>query len=100
MSLQVHPWRLEDSGPQRAQEVAAQLEAEVTARQALLEANGLPLKPQVLKKVRKQLTDLAGVIDVWWQGVRQDAYLPSDNSEKSHMSRLKRLQGIRYGVRR
>jgi hypothetical protein len=32
----------------------------------------LPLKEKVLAKVRKQLADLAAVIDVWWQGVRQD----------------------------
>ena len=72
MSLQVHPWRLEDSTPQSAQEVEAQLEAEVTALQVLIEANGLPLKQKVLDKARKQLADLAAVIDVWWQGVRQD----------------------------
>jgi len=74
MSLQVHPWRLEDSTPQSAQEVEAQLEAEVTALQVLIEANGLPLKQKVLDKARKQLADLAAVIDVWWQGVRQDAH--------------------------
>jgi Family of unknown function (DUF6399) len=54
--------------------VAAQLEAEVTALQVLIEANGLPLKQKVLDKARKQLADLAAVIDVWWQGVRQDAH--------------------------
>jgi hypothetical protein len=74
ISLQVHPWRLEDSTPQSAQEVEAQLEAEVTALQVLIEANGLPLKQKVLDKARKQLADLAAVIDVWWQGVRQDAH--------------------------
>ena len=74
MSLQMHPWRLEDSTPQSAQEVEAQLEAEVTALQVLIEANGLPLKQKVLDKARKQLADLAAVIDVWWQGVRQDAH--------------------------
>ena len=52
----------------------AQLAAEVTALQALIETNGLPLKQKVLDKVRKQLADLAAVIDVWWQGVRQDVH--------------------------
>lgn len=74
ISLQVHPWRLEDSIPQSAQEVQARLAAEVTALQALIETNGLPLKQKVLDKARKQLADLAAVIDVWWQGVRQDAH--------------------------
>ena len=72
ISLQVHPWKVEDSSPQSAQEVEARLAAEVTALQALIETNGLPLKEKTLTKVRKQLADLAAVIDVWWQGVRQD----------------------------
>jgi hypothetical protein len=72
ISLQVHPWRLEDSTPQSAQEVQARLAAEVTALHALIETNGLPLKEKVLSNVRKQLADWAAVIDVWWQGVRQD----------------------------
>jgi hypothetical protein len=74
MSLQVHPWRLEDAIPQSAQEVEAKLAAEVAALQELLEANGLPLKKQVLDKVQKQLASLAAVIDVWWQTVRQDLH--------------------------
>jgi hypothetical protein len=72
MSLQVHPWRVKDSTPQDAQEVEAQLRAEVAALQELLETNGLPVKKTVLDKVRRQLAGLAEVIDVWWQGVRQD----------------------------
>jgi len=76
IALQVHPWRVEDSTPQSAQEVEAHLGAEVTALQALMEANGLPVKEKVLDKVRKQLTDLAAVIDLWWQGVRQDVHNP------------------------
>ena len=57
IALQVHPWRVEDSTPQSAQEVEAQLGAEVTALQALMEANGLPVKEKGLDKVRKQLAD-------------------------------------------
>jgi hypothetical protein len=74
MSLQVHPWRVTDSAPQRAQEVQAQLADEVVALQALLEANGLAVKNKVLDKVRKQLVSLVAVIDVWWQTVRQDMH--------------------------
>jgi hypothetical protein len=72
MSMQVHPWRVADSTPQNAQEVEAQLAAEVAALQALLETHGLAVKKNVLEKVHRQLADLATVIDVWWQGVRQD----------------------------
>jgi len=72
MALSVHPWRLEDSTPQSAQEVQVQLDTEVAALQELLETHGLAVKKKVLDKVRKQLADLAAVIDVWWQTVRQD----------------------------
>ena len=74
MSLQVHPWRVKDSTPQSSQEVEAQLADEVTALQELLESNGLAVKQKVLDKVRKQLADLAAVIDVWRQTVRQDVH--------------------------
>ena len=74
MSLSVHPWRLEDSTPQSAQEAQAKLDAEVAALQELLETHGLAVKKKVLDKVRKQLADLAAVIDVWWQTVRQDMH--------------------------
>ncbi len=74
MSLPVHPWRVTDSASQSSQEVEALLAAEVAALQALLETNGLPVKKTVLDKVRKQLADLAAVIDVWWQEVRQDVW--------------------------
>ena len=72
MSMQVHPWRVAGSTPQTSQEVEAQLAAEVSAIQELLEANGLAVKKNVLDKVRKQLADLAAVIDIWWREVRQD----------------------------
>ena len=72
MSLQVHPWPVTASTPQSAQEVEAQLAAEVIALQELLETQGLPVKKAVLDKVRKQLAGLAAVIDLWWQEVRQD----------------------------
>jgi hypothetical protein len=71
MSLPVFPWRVTDSTPQTSQEVEAHLTAEVAAIQELLETNGLPVKQQVLGKVRQQLAGLAGVIDLWWQEVRQ-----------------------------
>jgi hypothetical protein len=72
MSLQVFPWRVTDSTPQTSQEVEVHLTAEVAAIQELLETNGLPVKQKVLGKVRQQLAGLAGVIDLWWQELRQD----------------------------
>ena len=72
ISLQVFPWRVTDSTPQTSQEVEVHLTAEVAAIPALLETNGLPVKQKVLGKVRQQLAGLAGVIDLWWQELRQD----------------------------
>ena len=74
IALQVHPWRVEDSTPQSAQEVEAQLAAEITALQALMETNGLPVKKKVLDKVRHQLAAVAAVLDLWWQEVRQEVH--------------------------
>jgi Family of unknown function (DUF6399) len=74
IALQGHPWRVEDSTPQSAQEVEAQLAAEITALQALMETNGLPVKKKVLDKVRHQLAAVAAVIDLWWQEVRQEVH--------------------------
>jgi hypothetical protein len=73
-ALQVHPWRVEDSTPQSAQEVEAQLAAESTALQALMETNGLPVQKKVLAKVRHQLAAVAAVVDLWWQEVRQEVH--------------------------
>jgi hypothetical protein len=73
-AFQGPPWRGEDSTPQSAQEVEAPLGAEVTARQALREANGLPVQEQGLEKVRTQRAAVAAVIDLWWPGVRQEVH--------------------------
>jgi hypothetical protein len=71
-SLHVFPWRVTDSTPQTSPEVEVRLTAEVAAIQALLETNGLPVQQQVLGTVRQQLAGWAGVIDLWWQELRQD----------------------------
>src|SRR5260370_390654 len=58
IALQVHPWRVEDSTPQSAQEVEAHLGAEATALQALMEVNGFPVKEKVLENGRTHLPAL------------------------------------------
>jgi predicted transcriptional regulator len=68
----MHPWRLVDSTRQTSKEVECQLHAEVQALETLLETNGLPVKKDILDKVRKQLAGLAALVDVWWQTVHQD----------------------------
>jgi hypothetical protein len=73
LSLIVHPWRVADSTPQSSQEVEQQLEAEIEAIETFMETTGLPVKKQVLDKVRKQFADLSALVDLWWQEVRQSA---------------------------
>ena len=68
----MHPWRLEDSTCQTSAEVEQQLHAEIEAIETLLETDGLPMKKDVLDKVRKQLAGISALVDLWWQTVRQD----------------------------
>jgi hypothetical protein len=72
LSQIIHPWSLVDSTPKTSQAVERQLQGELEAMEALLEANGLPMKPATLDKVRKQLAGVSALVDFWWQTVRQD----------------------------
>jgi hypothetical protein len=68
----LHPWRLADSTRQTSQEVEEQLGTELEAIETLLEANRLPIKKDILDKVRKQLAGISALVDFWWQTVHQD----------------------------
>jgi Family of unknown function (DUF6399)/Winged helix-turn-helix DNA-binding len=72
MSRVLHPWRLADSLRQTSPAVEEQLRAELKAIETLLETNGLPMKQDILDKVRKQLAGISALGDFWWQTVRQD----------------------------
>jgi hypothetical protein len=72
LSLIMHPWRLLGSTPQTSQEVEGQLQAEIAALETLVETHGVPLKKNALDKVRKQLSGVAALVDVWWQEVWHD----------------------------
>ena len=72
VSRLLHPWRLADSTRQTSKAVEDQLRAELEAIETFLETNGLPVKPNTLDKVRKQLVGLSALVDCWWQTVRQD----------------------------
>lgn len=72
LSLSMHPWRLLGSIPQTSHEVEDQLQAEVAALETLVETQGLPIKKNALDKVRKQLSGVAALVDVWWQEVWHD----------------------------
>jgi hypothetical protein len=72
LSLIMHPWRLLGSIPQTSQEVECQLQAAVAALETLVATQGLPLKKHTLDKVRKQLSGIAALVDLWWQAVWHD----------------------------
>jgi hypothetical protein len=72
LSCLLHPGRLVDSTPQTSKAVEEQLRVELEAIETLLETNGLPVKPNTLDKVRKQLAGVSALVDFWWQTVRQD----------------------------
>ena len=72
LSLTLHPFRLSDSTPQTADQVASRLHAVVEAIEALVRHQQLPARHPTMKKVRKQIPALAALVDCWWQGVRQD----------------------------
>lgn len=73
LSLIVHPWRVADSMPQGSQEVEQQLAAEIEAIETFMETTGLPVKKQMLEKVRKQFGDVSALVDLWWQEVHDSA---------------------------
>jgi hypothetical protein len=72
LSRLMHPWRLVDSPRQTSKEVEGQLHAELQALETWLETNGLPVKKDILDKVRKQLAGVSALVDLWWQTVRHD----------------------------
>jgi hypothetical protein len=69
----VHPWRVEDTTPQSSEQVEQRLEAEMEAIEHFMETTGLPVKKQMLEKVRKQLADVSALVDLWWQEVHHSA---------------------------
>ena len=72
LSLTLHPFRIADSAPQTSAQVASHLQATVAAIEALAQDHQLPVRHAAMTKVRKQLPDLAAVVDFWWAGVRRD----------------------------
>src|SRR5262249_16694769 len=64
-------WRTRPARRQ-SKEVEEQLGTELEAIEMLLEANGLPRKPDTMDKVRKQLAGIVALVDLWWQTVHQD----------------------------
>ena len=72
LSLTLHPLRLDDSAPQTSTQVESRVYAQVEAIEALAHTQQLPERQAAMKKVKKQVPDLAALVDFWWAGVRQD----------------------------
>jgi hypothetical protein len=72
LSLTLHPFGIDDSAPQTSTEVEARLHAQVEAIEALAHTYQWPERQEAMTQVKKQLPDVAALVDFWWQGVRQD----------------------------
>jgi hypothetical protein len=72
LSLTLHPFRIDDSAPQTSTQVESGVYVQVAAIEALAHTSQLPDRQAAMKKVKKQVPDLAALVDFWWAGVRQD----------------------------
>jgi hypothetical protein len=72
LSLTLHPFAIEDSARQTSMQVESRVQAQVDAIEALAHIHQLPDRRATMKKVKKQLPDLAALVDFWWAGVQQD----------------------------
>jgi hypothetical protein len=72
ISLTLHPFHLHDSSPQTSAQVHSRLHTEVAAIETLAQDHQVPVRHDLLKKVRHQLPALAALVDFWWAGVDQD----------------------------
>lgn len=64
LSLTLHPFHIDDSAPQTS--------TQVEAIEALARTAQVPERPKAMTKVKKQLPEMAALVDFWWQGVRRD----------------------------
>lgn len=72
LSLTLHPFAIEDSACQTSKQVESRVQVQVEAIEALAHMHQLPDRQATMKKVKKQIPDLAALVDFWWAGVRQD----------------------------
>jgi Family of unknown function (DUF6399)/IclR helix-turn-helix domain len=72
LSLTLHPFCIDDSTPQTSAQVESRVRTQIEAIEALAHTQQLPPRQAAMKKVKKQVPDLAALVDFWWAGVRQD----------------------------
>jgi hypothetical protein len=71
-SLTLHPLRIDDSAPQTSTPVETRLHTQVKAIEALARTSQVPERLEAMTKVKKQLPEVATLVDFWWHGVRRD----------------------------
>jgi hypothetical protein len=71
-SLPLPPLRIDDSTPQTSAQVESQVPTQIEAMEVLAHTQQLPERQAARKQVKKQVPDLAALVDFWWAGVRQD----------------------------
>ena len=66
LSLTLHPFAIEDSACQTSKQVESRVQVQVEAIEALAHIHQLPDRQATMKKVKKQIPDLAALVDFWW----------------------------------
>jgi len=66
VSTSVHAFSLEDNHRKTSAQVEAQLQQQMDRFQAIAQANSVDDNKGTLDKVRKQIGDLASIVDGWW----------------------------------
>jgi hypothetical protein len=71
LSLRMHPFAVDQHRPQTTAEVATAMTATLTTLHALAETYEIADSNHRLKKVQKQVPDIAALVDVWWLWVSE-----------------------------
>jgi hypothetical protein len=71
LSLRMHPFAVETLRPQTTDDVATAMTTTVTTLRSLAEAYDIADSKHRLKKVQKQVPDIAALVDLWWLWIRE-----------------------------
>ena len=66
ISKSVHTFSIDDNSPKTSAQVKGELQQHMDQLQTLAAVNEIEDKKETLDKVRKQISDLASIVDVWW----------------------------------
>lgn len=97
-SLLVHPFSLERQCAQTSDEVETALEHVLETLQALAEEYKITDSKQRIPKVNKHVSDIAGVIDLWWEWVSESLTASSLPTEREDWLREWLLPNVYWQV--